>query len=334
MTSRVSDPSSTSWSGPVTWTRWVTHTRRDYYGFMIDRRFARHCTEGKTDRTASRAEPPGRQKERCLTRCDENQMLRPDAAWLRFMMFHLHCQVPAITFKQMCAHKYWKENISPFLASGAKTISPRGIIKYSDSDSDSDFLLLQSSWKQPRPRHFPLSFPRWFYSINLVIMDLISSMVMSEYTLYWSWHASPLTFNLGLISWALSLLCFLPVCALLTFEITLLLMLFIIPPHLWTTPCFPLCSRDERPAVRSRQGPEDPGREQVGRGGQEAGGHGARCQGGSASPWIFLWPQGFFSTSNVSWLLNSHGLVCQQDRTKTTERVYAKLGRRVALGPE
>lgn len=88
-----------------------THTHRDYNGFRINRRYARHCTEQKTDRTASCAEPPGRQKERCLTRCDKNQMLRPDAAWLRFIMFHLHCQVPAIIFKQMCAHKYWKKNI-------------------------------------------------------------------------------------------------------------------------------------------------------------------------------------------------------------------------------
>ena len=70
--------------------------------------------------------------------------------------------------------------------------------------------------KKFRPPCFRLSFPTWFHSINLVMMDLISSVGWSEYTQYI--HTLilarfPFAFNLGLISWAL--------CSLLTFEISL-----------------------------------------------------------------------------------------------------------------
>ncbi len=100
-------------------------------------------------------------KNRCLTWCDTNQMLFPDK----------HCSVYYISSYLNTCHKYWN------------------IFFYTHCYN---FLSASSLRKAISSALLPLSFPRWFYSINVVIMDLISRTGLSEYSLYWSWHDSHL----------------------------------------------------------------------------------------------------------------------------------------------
>lgn len=116
---------------------------------------------------------------------------------------------------------------------------------------------------------------RWFNWIDLVVMDLISSWVLSSY--FYSAGVHTLPPYLHVISWAASPPLASPLNSLNIWNLSA------------SFPCLSFHSSVKRvthgnaAAVRPWPGPEDPRREQVRWGGEEAGGHGAGHQGGKFS---------------------------------------------------
>ena len=106
---------------------------------------------------------------------------------------------PQVNRKKDVWHAVIKTKCSGPMPPGCVLLSSIFIVKYLPSYLNKCVLIntgrrtfspLVAFMKQSRLRCFPLSFPRWFFSINLVVMDLISSMGLSGYTLCRSWHAS------------------------------------------------------------------------------------------------------------------------------------------------
>lgn len=112
-------------------------------------------------------------------------------------------------------------------------------------------------------------------------MDLISSVGLSKYIHYWSWHAS----HLLLIWVSFPEHCCSCVSSPLHYRDIWILSfcsyLFHFVFHSsWFSANISSYSHDKPNAVRPWQGAEDPRRQQVRRGRQEAGGYRARCEGG------------------------------------------------------
>lgn len=154
------------------WASDVDEVSHGDWGFKINRHYFPHCRKGKTDELLLR----GRRltKNRCLTWCDKNQMLWPDGYCFYYCVYY----VPSLFLST--SHHIFKCVV---INIGRTTFFPLAV---------TFFYLLWVFIKQFRLPCFPLPIPRWLYSINLAITDLISSMSLSEYILYWSWHASHL----------------------------------------------------------------------------------------------------------------------------------------------